>query len=64
MLISADTVQALKIKFDTKEEAILFAQKQGYKYTVDEPKETKFKVRSYSSNFKVFFELISTIQKN
>jgi NADH dehydrogenase (ubiquinone) Fe-S protein 4 len=42
----------LQIKFKTKEEAIAFAEKQGYKYTVQEPKETKFKVRSYSSNFK------------
>ncbi|KAJ3323391.1 hypothetical protein HDV06_001911 [Boothiomyces sp. JEL0866] len=49
---SADTVQALRIKFDTKEDAILFAQKQGYKYVVQEPKVAKFKVRSYSSNFK------------
>ena len=49
---SADTVQALRIKFDTKEAAILFAERQGYDYRVEVPKETKFKVRSYSSNFK------------
>ncbi|KAJ3362560.1 hypothetical protein HDU91_003370 [Kappamyces sp. JEL0680] len=49
---SADPVQALRIKFDTKEAAILFAERQGYRYRVDEPKETKFKVRSYASNFK------------
>jgi NADH dehydrogenase (ubiquinone) Fe-S protein 4 len=50
---SADTVQALRIKFHSKEDAILFAQKQGYEYVVDEPKEMKFKVKSYAKNFKV-----------
>ncbi|KAI8899678.1 ETC complex I subunit conserved region-domain-containing protein [Globomyces pollinis-pini] len=49
---SADALQALRVQFNTKEDAIAFAQKQGYNYVVEEPKETKFKVRSYAANFK------------
>ena len=41
---SADTVQGLRMKFDSKEDAIRFATRQGYQYAVKEPKETKFKV--------------------
>jgi NADH dehydrogenase (ubiquinone) Fe-S protein 4 len=41
---SADTVQGLRLKFDSKDDAIRFATRQGYKYSVREPKETKFKV--------------------
>eukprot|EP00842_Homolaphlyctis_polyrhiza_P000151 jgi/Hompol1/1136/HPOL_001065-RA len=49
---SADPVQALRIKFDTKEAAIAFAERQGYDYWVQEPKDRKFEVQSYSANFK------------
>ncbi|ORY33571.1 hypothetical protein BCR33DRAFT_856219 [Rhizoclosmatium globosum] len=49
---SADPVQALSLKFLTKEDAILFAERQGYDYWVDLPKESGFKVKQYSSNFK------------
>ena len=41
---SADTVQAIRLNFKTKEDAILFATRQGYKFRVIEPKVTKFKV--------------------
>jgi NADH dehydrogenase (ubiquinone) Fe-S protein 4 len=49
---SADTVQALRLKFESREDAIRFAERQGYRYRVDEPKDAKFKVKSYSANFK------------
>jgi hypothetical protein len=32
---SADPVQALKIKFNSKEEAIRFAERQGYSYWIE-----------------------------
>ncbi|KAJ3228533.1 hypothetical protein HDU81_006132 [Chytriomyces hyalinus] len=49
---SADPVQALSIKFLTKEDAILFAERQGYDYWVDLPKEAAFKPKLYADNFK------------
>ncbi|KAL2919091.1 ndufs4 NADH dehydrogenase Fe-S protein subunit [Polyrhizophydium stewartii] len=49
---SADPVQALRIKFDTKEQAIAFAERQGYDFWVEEPKVAHKRVKSYSENFK------------
>ncbi|KAI9336029.1 ETC complex I subunit conserved region-domain-containing protein, partial [Zopfochytrium polystomum] len=49
---SADPVQSLALKFSSKEDAILFAERQGYDYWVDVPQEPVFKVKSYSDNFK------------
>ena len=49
---SGDTVQALRIKFSSKQAAINFAERQGYDYWVEDPKPEKFKVKSYASNFK------------
>ena len=50
---SADPVQSLSLKFNTKEEAITFAERQGYDYWIDLPKEPVFKVKQYAENFKV-----------
>ncbi|CAG8573332.1 539_t:CDS:2 [Ambispora leptoticha] len=49
---SADSVQALQIKFATKEDAIYFAEKQGWDYFVQEPKEPVFHVKAYADNYK------------
>ncbi|KAJ3072464.1 hypothetical protein HDU98_003540 [Podochytrium sp. JEL0797] len=49
---SADPVQAMSLKFLSKEDAILFAERQGYDYWVDLPKEPVFKVKQYAENFK------------
>ncbi|KAJ3103414.1 hypothetical protein HDU97_010160 [Phlyctochytrium planicorne] len=51
---SADPVQALNIKFLTKEDAILFAERQGYDYWIDLPKEAKFVPKLYADNFKYY----------
>ncbi|KAJ3195880.1 hypothetical protein HK101_010790 [Irineochytrium annulatum] len=48
-----DPVQALSMKFLTKEDAILFAERQGYNYWIDMPKEAVFKPKMYAENFKV-----------
>jgi hypothetical protein len=50
---SADMNQEVKLWFDTKEEAIAYAQRVGFAYRVMEPKDAKAKVLSYSDNFKV-----------
>lgn len=49
---SADTVQALQIKFNTKEEAVKFAERQGYSYWVEDPRPEKITPKLYADNFK------------
>jgi NADH dehydrogenase (ubiquinone) Fe-S protein 4 len=48
---SADAMQGTHLNFRTKEDAILFAQKQGYEYFVQEPNERKFVPKAYANNF-------------
>ncbi|KAI9021933.1 Ndufs4, NADH dehydrogenase Fe-S protein 4 [Hyaloraphidium curvatum] len=48
---SADPVQALKVSFASKEDAIAFAERQGWDYWIDLPKEVRFRKKSYSDNF-------------
>jgi hypothetical protein len=49
---STDMKSQVKLRFDTKEEAISYAQRVGIAYRVEEPKETTRKTISYSDNFK------------
>jgi len=49
---SGDTRQQLRLWFDTKEEAIAYAEREGIAYRVEEPQEVKRRVASYSDNFK------------
>ncbi|KAM3578552.1 ndufs4 NADH dehydrogenase Fe-S protein subunit [Umbelopsis sp. WA50703] len=49
---SSDYQQSLTMKFGHKEDAIAFAEKQGWNYYVQEPKEIKFVKKSYADNFK------------
>ncbi|WP_112663505.1 ETC complex I subunit [Microvirga flavescens] len=49
---SADTRQQLRLWFDTKEEAVAYAQREGIAYRVEEPQEMKRRAMSYSDNFK------------
>ena len=48
---SHDTQSQIKIFFDTKEQAIDWANKNNYQFIVEEPKLKKIKPKSYSSNF-------------
>ena len=49
---SGDTRDQLRMTFDTKEEAIAFAEKKGYEYTVDEPHSRRVRPKSYADNFR------------
>jgi hypothetical protein len=49
---SGDTTQQLRMRFPTKQEAIAFAEKNGFEYTVREPKKASVKPKSYAENFK------------
>jgi hypothetical protein len=49
---SGDTRTQVRLFFDTKEEAIVFAERNGLAYRVEEPLPVTRKPISYSDNFK------------
>jgi hypothetical protein len=49
---SNNTAQQVTLKFDTKEEAVAYAQREGYAYVVEEPKAKRLQTRAYADNFK------------
>jgi hypothetical protein len=49
---SGDMLSQVKLTFDTKEEAVAYAEKQKIAYRVEEPKEAKRRQISYSDNFR------------
>ena len=55
---SVDTLAQVKLWFDTKDEAIAYAARNGIAYKVEEPKEADRRTMAYSDNFK--FDRIGT----
>lgn len=49
---SRDMKSQIRLSFETKEEAVAYAEKQGIAYRVDEPKEAKRRQMSYAENFR------------
>lgn len=49
---STDTFAQVKLIFNSKEEAIAFAQEKGLSYTVLKNNKSKFKPKNYADNFK------------
>ena len=49
---SSDTDQQVIMRFPTREAAVVYCQKHGMNYHVQEPRQRKFKTKSYSDNFK------------
>jgi hypothetical protein len=49
---SGDTRQQVQLWFDTKEEAIAYATREGIAYRVEEPQEAKRRTIAYADNFK------------
>ena len=47
---SSDMKSQVRLRFDTKEEAIAYAQRNGVAYRVEEPKPAVRKIQSYSDN--------------
>jgi hypothetical protein len=47
-----DTLNEVRVRFDTLEEAIAFADKNGLDYTVITPQDPKFKPKAYADNFR------------
>ncbi|KAM0352488.1 hypothetical protein ACHAPU_002156 [Fusarium lateritium] len=48
---SGDFMQGTHINFGSKEDAIHFAEKQGYEYFVQEPNSRKIAPKAYANNF-------------
>lgn len=49
---SSDTEQQIQLTFDSKEAAIAFATKQGWAYSISEPKPRRPINKSYADNFR------------
>ncbi len=47
-----DTLNQVRLRFDTVDEARAFAEKQGIAYTVIEPNAISEKPKSYADNFR------------
>jgi ETC complex I subunit-like protein len=47
-----DTLNEVRLRFDTLEEAVAFAKKHSLDYTVIEPHERTPKAKSYAENFR------------
>ena len=47
----SDMKQQIKLKFDTAEEAVAYAEKKNIPYEVKQPKTRKVTPKSYSANF-------------
>lgn len=48
---SADTMQQLRLRFETKEKAVKYAESKGFDYYVEEPKKRAPIKKSYADNF-------------
>ena len=49
---SRDTLSQLRLRFDSKEEAIAFAEREGHSYVVQDEKPTKpLQPKNYADNF-------------
>ena len=49
---SGDMRQQLRLSFDSQEEAVAYAEREGIAYRVEVPQAVKRRVMSYSDNFK------------
>ena len=50
---SADTRTQLRLRFDSREEAVAYARKHGFMYTLEEPRERRVQAKAYADNFRV-----------
>ena len=49
---SADTQCQVRLRFDSKEEAIRHCAREGYMYAVEDPHERAVRPKAYGDNFK------------
>lgn len=46
-----DTTGQVRLQFDTREQAIAYAEREGLNFTVEEPRERRRLIKSYADNF-------------
>ena len=49
---SADTRSQVRLRFDSEAEAVAYAKKHGFMYTVEKPRERKVRPKAYADNFR------------
>jgi ETC complex I subunit conserved region len=49
---AGDTLGEISVRFPTKEDAVAFAEKNGWEYSVDLPKPRRVRPRNYADNFR------------
>jgi hypothetical protein len=49
---SGDTLNQVRIRFPTRDEAVTFAEREGLDFSVEEPKPHRVRPRSYADNFR------------
>jgi hypothetical protein len=49
---SGDTLNQVKLNFETMEEAVAFARKKGWEFTLQTPHARKIRPRNYTDNFR------------
>jgi NADH dehydrogenase ubiquinone Fe-S protein 4 len=47
-----DTLNQVRLRFDTLDEAVIFAKSKGLDYTIIEPHARSLKAKSYADNFR------------
>jgi hypothetical protein len=49
---SADTQTQVRLRFETREEAVAYAEREGLTYAVELPHSRKFRPKAYADNFR------------
>lgn len=49
---SGDTLNQIRLSFDSKEEAMAFAERKGWEYTVQDAAARRVRPRNYADNFR------------
>ncbi|MFQ5619884.1 MAG: ETC complex I subunit [Rhodospirillales bacterium] len=49
---SADTREQVHMTFDSRDEAVAFAEKNGLEFRVEEPKTRRIRPKNYADNFR------------
>jgi hypothetical protein len=51
-IAAADTLNQIRLNFDTLEEAVAYADKHGLAYSVEQPHQKQIKPKAYADNFR------------
>ncbi len=49
---SGDTRRQVRLRFDSREEAVAYAERNGFAYVVEEPQTRHIRPKSYADNFR------------